>query len=412
MIERLAVHLDFGGGTPPRRMGRLGRDPQRRTIAFEWDEAFAAAPLPVAPLRARAYDTLLRPEPHRRASLPGLFEDSLPDGWGRLLLDREMAERGVDPAEIGDLARLAHVGRHGMGALTYEPEFAAEPREAIDLTWFEEVIPRVEDAAAVEELARLRTLAGGSQGARPKLVALIDEGNERLRDHRGAPAAGWRHVLVKGRGSSDPKGSVEAEIAYGAAMRAAGIRTTPMLALAGARECFFAADRFDRAGDARLHMATVAGLLDTGMVHGAIDYLDLVKLARVVTRSAQDVEEVFRRAVFNARALNRDDHVRNHAFLMDAVGAWRLAPAYDVTFSAGPGGEHSTSIAGEGRRPGRAAFARLAEVAGLKPRRRDAIVDAVDAALAGWPRLAAEHDVPPALARRIGAGIEAARRWD
>ncbi|WP_052341600.1 type II toxin-antitoxin system HipA family toxin [Salinarimonas rosea] len=412
MNERLAVHLDFGGGTPPRRMGRLGRDPARRAIAFEWDEAFAAAPLPVSPLRAGRYRELLRPDAGRGATLPGLFEDSLPDGWGRLLLDREMAERGVDPAELGDLARLAYVGRHGMGALTYQPELATAPDDAVDLAWFEDVIPRVEDAAAVDELARLRTLAGGSQGARPKLVALIDEGNTRQRDHRGAPGGGWRAVLVKGRGSSDPKGSVEGEIAYGAAMRAAGIRTTPMLPLAGARECFLATDRFDRVGDRRLHTATVAGLLDTGMVHGSIDYLAIVKLARVVTRSAEDVEEVFRRAVFNARAFNRDDHVRNHAFLMDAAGTWRLAPAYDVTFSAGPGGEHSTAIAGEGRRPGRAAFARLAQAAGLKPRRRDAVVDAVDAALAQWPRLADEHDVPRALASRVASAIDAARRWE
>jgi len=128
VIARLTVCLDFGGAVPRRRVGQFGRDPERRSLAFEWDRAFAAAPLPLWPLRARAYDALLRPNARRGATLPGLFEDSLPDGWGRLLLDREMAARGIGAAEIRDLERLAFVGRHGMGALTCEPDWMRRAR--------------------------------------------------------------------------------------------------------------------------------------------------------------------------------------------------------------------------------------------------------------------------------------------
>lgn len=411
MIERLIVSLDFGAGAAPRRLGTLGRDPARRSTAFEWDADFARAPLPVSPHRVMNYGALLRPDVRRGASLPGLFEDSLPDGWGRLLLDREMAARGVGAAAIGDLERLAFVGRHGMGALVYEPETGAGSRGDVALPWFEDAVARVEEGAAADELARLRVIAGGSLGARPKFVALLDPAGERLRDHRSSFEPGWRHVLVKARGAGDPPGSIEAELAYGAAMRAAGVATSAMSRIAGSRDSFFVTDRFDRDGARRRHMATVAGLLDCGMAHGLVDYVDLVKLAKRVCADASAVEEVFRRMVFNVRALNRDDHVRNHAFLMDETGSWTLAPAYDVSFSAGPGGEHSLAVAGEGRRPGRGAFAEIARVAGLRPRTRDAVIDAVDAALADWPRLAEEHEVPRALAQRIGAEIEAARRW-
>ncbi|OAZ63457.1 Non-specific serine/threonine protein kinase [Acetobacter pasteurianus] len=123
------------------------------------------------------------------------------------------------------------------------------------------------------------------------------------------------------------------------------------------------------------------------------------------------VEEIFRRMVFNVRALNRDDHVRNHAFLMNAAGEWSLAPAYDVSFSAGPGGEHSIAIAGDGRYPGKGAINEVARVAGIKPVRRDQIVDAVDSALCSWEKVAGNCGVPDFLIEDIGSEMVIARGW-
>lgn len=411
MIRRLSVHLDFGCGAEPRRVGTLGRDEARRSAAFEWDAGFAASPLPVSPVARIAYDGLLRPNAGRGARLPALFEDSLPDGWGRLLLDREIAARGISRAEIGDLERLATIGRHGAGALTYMPETGGQPIGVIDLGWFEEIIPHVEDGASAADLSRLRIISGGSQGARPKFMAQIHEDMRTLRDHRASVSEGWRQVLIKGRGSSDPVGAVQAEIGYGALMRRAGIDVSGMFALEGVRECFFATERFDRPGAGRLHMASVAGLLDSGMAHGVIDYADLVRLTKLLCGRADAVEQVFRRMVFNVRALNRDDHVRNHAFLMNAEGEWSLAPAYDVSFSEGPGGEHSISVGGEGRMPGKEAMARVAHIAGIRPARRDAIIEEVEASLAGWRAIATDHDVPQRMIRQIEHEIANARRW-
>ena len=101
------------------------------------------------------------------------------------------------------------------------------------------------------------------------------------------------------------------------------------------------------------------------------DYADLLKVTRGLTQSHADVTRVFRQMVFNIAAHNRDDHAKNFAFLLDREDSWTLTPAYDLTFSSGPGGEHSMSVAGEGRRPTREHCLTLAAAAGIGPEEID-----------------------------------------
>jgi len=123
------------------------------------------------------------------------------------------------------------------------------------------------------------------------------------------------------------------------------------------------------------------------------------------------VEEMYRRMLFNARTHARDDHVRNHAFLMDHTGTWTPSPAYDVTYDGGPGGQHSMDIAGEGARPGKTAFAKVAEAFRIKPKRAAAILDEVDAAVAQWATLAKEHGVGAGRIKNLQATFQTARTW-
>ncbi|GGH59639.1 hypothetical protein GVY41_15545 [Frigidibacter albus] len=191
------------------------------------------------------------------------------------------------------------------------------------LDWFDRLVPEVGNGAAAEDLERLRMMAGGSQGARPKFVAQLSEDGALLRGDRLPWQLGWRHVLVKRRALSDPAGAVEAEAAYSSMSRAAGITMAPVQVMrANSEEPFFVADRFDRAGAARLHMQTVAALLDVDFRTATLDYIELLKVVRLMTRDYRAVEEMFRRMIFNARSLNRDDHLKNHAFLMDRTGRW------------------------------------------------------------------------------------------
>jgi len=411
MISRLSVALDFGD-MAPLPVSVMGWDAAARQAVVEWDRGFVANPLPVSPLLVKSHASLLRSRGRAFGDLPGVFGDSLPDGWGRLLIDRELAARGRSSVEITDLDRLAMVGLDGMGALTYQPEEQPEPQEDISLDWFDRLVPEVGGAATADDLERLRMMAGGSQGARPKFVAQISNDGAQLRGHRVPWEPGWRHVLVKRRALSDALGSVEVEAAYAAMARSAGISMAPVQVLhATSGEPFFVTDRFDRTGAGRLHMQTVAALLDVDFRSATLDYTELLKVVRLMTRDQRAVEEMFRRMVFNVRTLNRDDHLKNHAFLMDRSGAWRLAPAYDLSFSTGPGGEHTLLVGGEGRRPGRDHFEAVAAKVGIKPKRVTEIVGQVDTAVATWPSVADHLGVTPRLRSAVSKAIKDAQRW-
>jgi serine/threonine-protein kinase HipA len=409
--RRLLVGLNWGEGSE-RPVAQLGWDSKARQVVAEWDRNFIAEPLPISPLLIRQPQGLLRPRGRGFGDLPGLFGDSLPDGWGRLLIDRSLAAQGRSRSDVTDLDRLAMVGTGGMGALVYHPEEAHEAEKDISLDWFDHLVPEIGGATSAEDLERLRKIAGGSQGARPKFVAQLSIDGTRLRDHRLSLEQGWRHVLVKRRAMTDEAGSTEAEAAYAALAQTAGIDMAPVCLLhASSGEPFFVTDRFDRPDDRRLHVQTVAALLDVDFRSATLDYTELLKLVRVMTRDQRAVEEMFRRMVFNIRAQNRDDHLKNFALMMDAEGSWGLAPAYDLSFSTGPGGEHTLTVASEGRRPGRTQIEAVAATSGIRPKRGAEIIDEVDSTLADWSRVAKDFEVPDDQAARIKDSMKAAKAW-
>ncbi|MBX9729708.1 MAG: HipA domain-containing protein [Sphingomonas sp.] len=118
-----------------------------------------------------------------------------------------------------------------------------------------------------------------------------------------------------------------------------------------------------------------------------------MRATSAVTRHEGDVDQAFRRMAFNIVAHNRDDHTRQHSYLMGADGEWRLAPAYDLTFSNGLGGEHYLAIEGESRTPTRSQVVTLGRRHGLSDRTIAEIIDTVRDALANWPAIAKELGV-------------------
>ena len=80
-------------------------------------------------------------------------------------------------------------------------------------------------------------------------------------------------------------------------------------------------------------MHTVGGLLHSDFRVPSLDYEDLLNLTGALTKDIREVEKMYRLAVFNVLAHNRDDHAKNFSFLMDEKGEWKFAPAYDLTFS-------------------------------------------------------------------------------
>ncbi|MFG6581237.1 type II toxin-antitoxin system HipA family toxin [Sulfitobacter sp. 1A13191] len=402
MARRLRVDIAFDSDDV-RPVGQIAWDSARRSAAVEWDPSFVAAPLPISPYHIKTLAGLYRTgNTAAFEGLPGVFGDSLPDGWGRLLIDRELERRGSGRTAITPVDRLAIVGTHGMGALIYRPEEQVVGPNSVDLEWFADLATSMAEDASVEDIRKARAAAGGSAGARPKLVALLDVETGRVRDHRRTPERGERQVLIKHRATTDSPTAIEEEEAYARMARAAGIAMPwTMVLRSGRGDAFFAVERFDRRGAGRVHMHTAAGMLDVDFRQPSTDYENLHKLVRWTTRHAGDQDEMFRRMAFNVLAHNRDDHLKNHAFLMDAGGGWRLSPAYDVSFSDGPGGEHHLAIAGEGRRPGRKHVEAVGQALGMKPAVIAALIDPVRAAIADWPRHADAAGVPSRRTKQI-----------
>lgn len=398
----LAANLMFREGQAPLPVARLAM--AGGLAQLEWSPGLIATPLPVSAL-------LYPPEPGLHPArgrefegLHGFLADSLPEGWGFLVMRRRLSKLGVAIETLSALDRLALVGDHGRGALTFRPATALTPEVAsLDL-----------DALAAESRAilagqsgdladTLATLAGGSGGARPKVHVGFDaEG--RVSVSEGETAAGHEAWIVKFAATSDPPDIGPVEAAYAAMAVAAGLDMAPCRLLpARTGPGYFATRRFDRPEPGRrLHMVSLSGAVEAPWRTPA-SYDLFLRATLAITRHADDLHAAFRRMVFNVLASNRDDHTRQHSYLMDETGVWRLAPAYDLTYSAGPGGEHYLDVDGEGRNPTREQVRGLGRRHGLADRLIDTIIDEVRAALTNWASFADEAGVTRASRAEIAA---------
>jgi len=390
-------------------VGRLGY--LDRVARFEYDNNFLAAGLEISPVhhRANIASGLIRPyEPNVFDGLHGVFHDSLPDGWGRLLMDRRARELGINPATLTPLDRLAWVGDRGIGALCYAPDANVwnEGESTLDLDRLAADARRVLAGHVSDVIAELGHLGGSPGGARPKAMVAIDQQDGAV--YGAAPPGGdHQHYLVKFRGKEDPEDAANIEQAYADMARSAGVRVSETrLVAGGGGQDYFASRRFDRDGTKRIHTHSASGLLYAEFRAPSLDYSSLIALTRSVTRDRREVAEMFALAAFNVLAHNRDDHARQFAFLMERDGLWRLAPAYDLTYSPGPGGEHSTSVLGRGNRITRRHLLELGKYADLNAAEASRCVDRVATAVADWNRFARKWDVSTASRTEIAAALE------
>lgn len=405
IVTAVTVGLDFGSGAA--RVGRLAvRD---RRIYFEYEAEFIARGLEISPLRLPLRPGLQTFDAMLFEGLPGVFNDSLPDGWGRLLFDRALRASGHEPEEVSALDRLAHVGTRGMGALIYEPDLAPDAASTeIHLDRLADQALEVLEGQADEVLAELIALNGSSAGARPKaMVGFNPESGAMIHGVSPLPE-GFEHWLIKFPNTHDGKDAGAVEYVYAQMAAAAGVPMTETRLISTAKGAYFATRRFDRDGDARLHAHTASGLLHADHRVPSLDYEDLIALTLHVTRDVREVEKMFRLAAFNVFAHNRDDHAKNFSFLMNAASEWRLAPAYDLTYSSGPGGEQTTTVMGQGKTPSDEHLQRLGAAADLPKAAVRQIIAQTRQAVSNWPTLARSHGVPPGTIKRIGSRLGAA----
>lgn len=388
---------------------------QGRHTYFEYDAAFLDNGIELSPFKLPAQLGLIEHTDHGFGPLPGVFDDSLPDGWGLLLMDRHFRRQGVDPATLSPLDRLAYLGTRTMGALTYHPHSREQPEhddQRIDLYGLGRHAEQVLEGDAAEVLPQLLRAGGSPGGARPKVLVGI-QGKHIISGEDDLPE-GYQPWIVKFAAKADARDAGPVEYAYSLMARVAGIDMPPtrLFEVTHGRSVrrYFGVHRFDRprnaAGNRRIHMHTFANLIHANFRIPSTDYADLFKVTQALTRNHADLLRLFRLMLFNIAAHNRDDHAKNFAFILDdTAGEWSLAPAYDLTHSFGPGGEHTTTILGEGRTPTREHCLKLADQFSLKPREINPIIKQVNAAITRWPRFADQAACTKTIAATIGKNI-------
>ena len=393
----LTVFLDHG---KRRKAGRLAiRD---RQILFEYDPAFLASAIEISPFQLPLRSGVSICPNHVFDGLFGVFNDSLPDGWGRLLLDRTVEKHGINRRELNALDRLSYVGRNGMGALSYEPDRSVRATDdaplALDhLAGESAIVLAGENDEVFEDLLRLN---GSSGGARPKIVAQVSADKTSIIHDERKLEPGFEHWLIKFPSSQDPPGIGAIEYAYSLMARAAGVGMTETHLFRTKKQSYFGTRRFDRRGDERIHMHTLAGLLHADHRHPSLDYDTVLRAVLVLTKNVVEVEKAYALACFNVLAHNRDDHSKNFSFLLNDHHAWVFSPGYDLTYSYGPAGEHSTMAMGEGQNPGALQLRILGKKHDLP--HAPAILARVQDAVSRWKEFAKEAGVRTKLSKEIG----------
>ena len=335
-------------------------------VAFEYDSNWITNGFSISPFSLPLKKQVFIPRIDPFDDLYGVFSDSLPDGWGRLLVDRMLNSQNINPREISQIDRLAIVGETGMGALSYKPEYNLledkDYQEDYDnLALSCKKILNTEYSADLDKLFKL---GGSSGGTRPKILTKIDNED-------------W---IIKFPSSLDDSNIGKLEYLYSVCAKKCKIdipetKLFPSKISSG----YFGIKRFDRkklstGAIRKLHMISVSGLLETSHRIPNLDYNDLMQLTLNLTKSFEEVEKLFRLMCFNVFSHNRDDHSKNFSFIYNEdLNKWELSPAYDLTYSYSINGEHATTINGNGVNPSLNDILKVAEKIGLDKKKAEKI---------------------------------------
>ncbi|MFJ5472450.1 type II toxin-antitoxin system HipA family toxin, partial [Pectobacterium carotovorum] len=291
---------------------------------------------------------LSRGFPSHQLGLPGPVYDSLPDGWGMLLMDRLFRLRGLNTARIGPLERLTYIGSNAMGAMSFEPSQpeAAAVVEDIPLAQLSAEVQEVLEGEGGAFLQRLLQMGGSPQGARPKALLYRDP---EAKTFTTSAVSGLEAWLFKFPARQEHPEVCAIEAVYAQCLRECHIHTpdTEYFELPNGQSAF-ASRRFDRQNGLRIPMQSLAAFTEANYQSpGSLDYANFLRATQLCTNDVREKVLAFERVVFNVIFNNRDDHPKNFAYIMSSSGQWQLAPAYDVTYCEGPGGYHQMDVMGE-----------------------------------------------------------------
>tara|TARA_B100000809_G_scaffold107182_1_gene105611 strand:- start:3507 stop:4736 length:1230 start_codon:yes stop_codon:yes gene_type:complete len=355
---KLDVYIQFS--KEEELVGQLVLD--GRKILFKYSDAYLEVGEDLSPNQLKFNDIPQTTNKKPFNGLFGVFADSLPDAWGYLLIKKRLSADRIAIESLNGLDHLTFAGKNSMGALHYKPSAVFEQESVeINLDKLNNNISEVLSGRSNVVIDDMFGRGGSPGGARPKIYAGYNPNTDSLISSITTLPEEYEHWIIKFAANEDSKDIAHIELAYYNMALDSGIEMAECrLFNSDAGNSYFGTKRFDRVGNDRLHMLSAAGLLHDDYEHSTLDYGNLIFQSKKLTNNAQAAEQMFRRAVFNILAHNRDDHSKNFAFLMDAEGGWSLAPAYDLTFSASSQGYHSTACAKNYVDPGRKELLELA----------------------------------------------------
>lgn len=365
-----------------------------RKIYFKYHSGFLTRGINISPIKLPFSGEIVSAGMEPFEGLYGVFNDSLPDGWGRLLLDHLLSSKGINIANATPLDRLAFVGSNGMGALVYKPEIETNKNTSyvLELDIIAREMAKVLQGTSSDIIEELFILGGSSGGARPKISIGYNPQTDELVHGVDILPQDYEDWIIKFPSSSDHREIANIEFAYHKMALLAGIEMSECKLFKGKLgQVYFGAKRFDRTANKRLHMHSASGLMHDNFRMSTMDYGHLMDCAFQLEKHVKAYEKIFRLAVFNVYAHNRDDHSKNFSFLMNAKGEWRFAPAYDLTFSYSSYGFHSTMVAGESQNPGRKKLMKLATHFGVSNAK--IIIEQAQDAIGAWEETAKECGV-------------------
>lgn len=340
------------------RIGIIHQDPSKPYASFEYDEKFCNSGIELSPIRMPLNRNIyefpsLRGEPFY--GMPGLVADSLPDKFGNAVIEHWLMMQGKSMADFTAVDRLCYTGKRAMGALEYVPSISdiqdidenVNVNEMLKfasdvLTKRKTISLNAADHLTYSQLVQVGSSAGG---ARAKALIAWNEKTNEVRSGQLSLGEGYDYWLMKfdnvsqngDHGLEDKPEYTLIEYAYYLMAKACGIDMNECRIYRSEGENHFMTKRFDRENGKKLHMQSLGALAHINYQNPGLCAYELAAFyMRQIGLSYKEIEQFYRRMVFNCMAVNQDDHVKNVSFIMDKTGKWRLSPAYDITFSYNP----------------------------------------------------------------------------
>ncbi len=341
-MKELIVSLNHMG--TPHSVGIIAK--KERKIYFEYDQSFLTKNIEISPYSLPLQSGLKEFKNNNFFDIFGSFADSLPDGWGLLLMDRYLKQINLPYKGLTSFERLSFLGNLAMGALEYAPASLLdfENQESIDLFEMSKNALEIYEGESEYVITKLAKAGGSPGGARPKII-VTEKANGSFVTDSGIYEREDKHWLIKFDISKEFKDFSSVEFLYSLLAKECGIEMSETkLFKDDKNNNYFGIKRFDRNGAKKIHTHTFGSLVESNFRIPSQDYKELMLVCLDLTKNINDVYKIFRLMIFNHLVSNQDDHVKNFSFIMDRNYKWNFAPAYDLTPCFGMNNWHSMTI--------------------------------------------------------------------